>query len=157
MRQTRFFPSILSVLLLLPFSGLQAQDLTEDDREAIQAVWSELDDALLQHDLDRLMEVYADGAIETFNEESVQIGPSAVRERLASVLERLEVKVHRSQVDAAAGRRGVAVAWVSNTQTHINREDGTETTYDIDFAAVMRKEANGAWKIAYYELVWPEM
>ena len=156
MTRMRLFSGILTLLLLLPATGLSAQELPDEDEAAIQSVWSELDAALLEHDLDRLMGVFAEGVIETFNEETVSIGQSAIKDRLASVLERLELKAHQSRVERVSGRRGVAVAWVSNTQTLLNREDGTETTHNIDFAAVMRKQPDGLWTIAFYQLVWPE-
>ena len=45
---------------------------------------------------------------------------------------------------------------MKNTQTHVNRETGAERSYDLDFAAVMSREADGSWKIAYFRFVWPD-
>ena len=153
----RLFPILIALVLPLQLPRTaEAQPLTDADREAIRAVWAEMDASALAGDLTRLSGVYAENAIEVFQPDQTSFGREAILDRIGSGIEGLRVSAHESRVEGIMGERGSAVVWVKNTQTHVNRQTGAERSYDLDIAAVMTQEPDGSWKIAYFRFVWPD-
>ncbi|MGD2121501.1 MAG: nuclear transport factor 2 family protein [Gemmatimonadota bacterium] len=146
---------VLALSLTIAHPGA-SQSLTAADQDAIRAVWAEMDASAMAGDVARLSGIYAENAVEVFQPDQISYGKEAILERIGSGIEGLRVSAHESRVEGIMGERDAAVVWVKNTQTHVNRQTGAERSYDLEFAAVMSREADGSWKIAYFRFVWPD-
>lgn len=118
----------IGIVLILSFSLPHfgaSQALTDADREAIRAVWAELDASAMAGDVSRLSRVYAEKVIEVFQPDQITTGREAVMDRLGSVIEDLQVSAHESRVEGIMGEQDAAVVWVKNTQTHASTDGRT--------------------------------
>jgi len=152
-RSFLLLPVLTLVLLPLTSANSAAQDLSDADKQAIGAVWAEFDAAAMADDFDRFMAVFADQAVEIFQDHRTNIGKENMRVRLGSWFNNGHFTNCESRVELVEGGVPAAVVWVSNTQTYINDQTGNQTEYNFKFPAIMAKNADGNWKILAYQFV----
>jgi uncharacterized protein (TIGR02246 family) len=159
MKKTLMLGSLV-ILLSFAFSCQQGAEVIEQpvvdleaDIQAIKDIVAGWDDAVNAADLDQIVPLYADEAVEIHPDDLVFIGRDAIQAGYQQVFDQLTMQ-EKFVVEDVNVSQDLAVAHVTFSATNTIKDSGEPEEGSGNWIIVFKKQSDGAWKVIYS--IWSE-
>ncbi|MFC1628135.1 YybH family protein [Gemmatimonadota bacterium] len=138
---------LVACTVLVGAVSLQApQELSVEDIAAIQQTWQKWDEFGSADDLDGMLGLYTDNAVEIFNDGGVNVSKANIKLRWEPYRD-FEYTAVDSEILDITGYGDTASVWTNNTMTYKTQPDAEPADSHTIYLAIMKK-VDGTWKIA---------
>ncbi len=138
--------ALVIVLITGIWAGAFSQPLSQEDRDAINRLYTEYANAIKNSDTEAAMATMADQAVEIFASLRSNIGISNIRHRYNLFLPATNYTQFETRSEWLEGIGSIAVTWGRAVMTYYPTENEEPVNLRGYAAQILRKQADGEWK-----------